>query len=229
MTTTLQNLIDDCEADLGDSSNTTFAAADVEQWCRDAIADISQHFPRVLVKDITTTLDDRQYDLSAGTLDILQVEYPQGEDPPEFLVATDLPITPNSGMKTATTTCSGTDDDTDVNEILITTKPPADETIRVTHTAEHDNTILTSASLTVLARHQHIMRNYVMWRAALQLKALEEADPTSNSSLLMSQLAINVDRARRSYVDALAKAVYSESKGGPVSWQNATNETTRIY
>lgn len=228
MTTTLQNLIDDCEADLGDSSNTTFAAADVEQWCRDAIADISQHFPRVLVKDITTTLDDRQYDLSAGTLDILQVEYPQGEDPPEFLLPRSI-YHPQFWNEDGYYDMLRHSDDTDVNEILITTKPPADETIRITHTAEHDNTILTSASLTVLARHQHIMRNYVMWRAALQLKALEEADPTSNSSLLMSQLAINVDRARRSYVDALAKAVYSESKGGPVSWQNATEETTRIY
>ena len=228
MATTLQNLIDDCEADLGDSSNTTFAAADVEQWCRDAIADISQHFPRVLIKDITTTLDDRQYDLSAGTLDILQVEYPQGEDPPEFLLPRST-YHPQFWNEDGYYDMLRHGDDTDVNEILITTKPPADETIRVTHTAEHDNTILTSASLTVLARHQHIMRNYVMWRAALQLKALEEADPTSNSSLLMSQLAINVDRARRSYVDALAKAVYSESKGGPVSWQNATNETTRIY
>jgi hypothetical protein len=69
----------------------------------------------------------------------------------------------------------------------------------------------------------------VLWRAALQLKAIEEASPTSNSSLLMSQYAINVDRSRRAYVDSLAKAVYAESKSGPVSWSGQTEETTRIY
>ncbi len=228
MATTLQNLIDDCEADLADSGNATWAAADIEQWCRDAIADISQHFPRTLIQDITTSLNDRQYDLPAGILDILNVEYPQGEDPPEHLL-------PRSIHHPQFWNVDGYyfhlrhGDDTDVDEFLMSTKPPASETIRITNTAIHDNTIITSANITVLPRHQHIMRNYVLWRAALQLTVIEEASPTSNSSLLMSQLAVNVDRARRAYVDALAKAVFAETQSGPVSWQNATEETTRIY
>ena len=81
MATTLQNIIDACEADLGDSGNATWSAADITQWCRDAIADYSVHFPRVLTDTITTSDDDRTYDLNADFLDPISVEYPTGEDP----------------------------------------------------------------------------------------------------------------------------------------------------
>ncbi len=68
-----------------------------------------------------------------------------------------------------------------------------------------------------------------MWQALHQLLVTEEASPTSNSSLLMSQHAVNVDRARRAYVDSLAKALYATSKSSLVSWLNQTDETERIY
>lgn len=226
--TTLQNLIDACEADLDDSGNSTWAAADVEQWCRDAIADYSLHFPRNLQDDITTVLNDRQYDLPADFRTPLSVEYPQGEDPPQYLQPRSQ-YHPSFWNEDGFFAIYTHLDDTDPDEILISTKPPADETIRVIYQSVHDNTILTSGAVTVPDEHHHILRNYVLWRAALQLKAAEEAAPTSNSSLLMSQYAINVDRARRAYVDALAKAVYAQSQGGPVSWSGQTEETTRIY
>ena len=226
--TLLSALINACEADLADSGNATWSAADVEQWCRDAIADYSLHFPRIKQQDITTSLNDRQYDLNADFRTVLEVEYPQGEDPPEFLK-------PRSQYHPSFWTEDGFysvyhhHDDADPDELLISTKPAASETIRVKYQTVHDNTILTSAAITVPDEHHHILRNYVLWRAALQLKATEEASPTSNSSLLMSQLAINVDRARRSYVDSLAKAVYADSKSAVVSWKDQSEETTRIY
>lgn len=226
--TTLQNLIDACEADLADSGNTTWASADIEQWCRDAIADYSLHFPRTLQMDITTAEDDRQYDLPAGFLAALSVEYPQGEDPPKFMKFRSQHH-PDFWSEDGYYDVYYHLDDADVDELLISTKPEADETIRVIYQGVHDNIILAAGTVTVPIHHQHILRNYVLWRAALQLKAIEEASPTSNSSLLMSQYAINVDRARRAYVDALAKAVYAQSQGGLVSWSGQAEETTRIY
>jgi len=226
--TTLSALVDQCEADLSDSANATWSAADITQWVRDAIADYSLHFPRILNSDITTSAGDRRYDLPAGFVDIISVEYPQGEEPPEYLKPRQE-LHPSFWSLDGYYTLIRRSADDDVDELLISDKPPASETIRVHYTAAHDNTIAAGENLTVPAKHHHILRKYVIWQALLQLQAAEEAGPTSNSSLLMSQHAINVDRARRAYVDVLAKAVFVETQGAAVSWAGQVEETTRIY
>ena len=231
MATTLQNLIDAIEADLADSANATWLAADIEQWIRDAIADYSHHFPRILNQAITTAADDRKYDLDANFLEVLTVEYPTGQDPPEYLARRPHDH-PNFWIQDGYFDIIERGDDTDVDEIWVSQKPAASETITVLYLARHTmNTtdLTTSDNVTVPEHHHHLLRKYARWQAAEQLKAAEEAAPTSNSSLLMSQLAINVDRARRAYVDALAKAVFSRSKSAAVSWSGSTPENTRIY
>ena len=231
MSTTLQNLIDAVEADLSDSGNATWAAADVERWCRDAIADYSQHFPRVLTETISASANDRTYDLPAGFMNVLTVEYPTGEDPPEYLARRPYDH-PSFWQVNGYFDIVRRRDDTDVNELWISEKPSAGESIDVIYQAIHliDSTNLTTSdNLTVPERHHYLLRKYATWQAAIQLKAVEEASPTSNSSLLMSQLAINVDRARRAYVDAIAKAIFSESESSAVSWADQVEETTRIY
>ena len=226
--TTLSTLINLCEADLADSGNATWAAADIQQWIVDAIADYSMHFKRELSQDLTTVLNDRMYDLPDVCLAIVSVEYPQGEDPPKYLQ-------PRSHTHGDFWNVEGFYDyivngnDTDADEIWISEKPAADETIRVRYQAHHDLPTAGGDNLTVPDEHQHILRNYVLWRAVIQFKAIEEASPTSNSSLIMSQLSVNVDRMRRAYVDSLAKALYAVSRSKPVSWRDYTNESSRIY
>lgn len=226
--TTLATLVNLCEADLSDSGNATWAAADIQQWIVDAIADYTQHFRRELSQDLTTILNDRTYDLPDVCLDIVSVEYPLGEDPPTYLQ-------PRSHTHKDFWIEEGYYDyiingnDTDQDEIWISEKPSASETIRVRYLAHHDLPDLTTDNLTVPDEHQYVLRNYVLWRAAIQLKVVEEASPTSNSSLIMSQLAVNVDRMRRAYVDSLAKALYSLSRSRTVGWQGSTIESSRIY
>ncbi|MGD2077625.1 MAG: hypothetical protein PVH18_04550 [Chloroflexota bacterium] len=228
MSVTLQNLIDDCEADLGDSGNAVWAAADVEQWCRDAIADYSQHFQVTEVSTINCTDGDRQYDLPVRFVDALEVEYPEGEDPPQFLQR--RPHThPEFWHDEGYYDILYNNSDSDADELLISSKPATGEDIKLHWTGTYDNSMLTSAAIHVPVEHHHILRGYVIWRATLQLKAVEEASPTSNSSLLMSQLAINVDRARRAYVDSLAKALYATAKSAVVSWKDQDQATGRIY
>jgi hypothetical protein len=226
--TTLATLINLCEADLADSGNATWAAADIQQWIVDAIADYSIHFKRELSQDLTTLLNDRMYDLPDVCFGIVSVEYPQGEDPPEYLH-------PRSHTHPDFWITEGYYDyiingnDTDQDELWISDKPAASETIRVRYLAHHDLPTETTDNLTVPDEHQFLLRNYVLWRAAIQLKVVEEASPTSNSSLIMSQLAINVDRMRRAYVDSLAKALYAVSRSRPVSWHGHDSESSRIY
>ena len=228
MTTTLQNLIDAVEADLADSGNATWTAADVERWIRDAIADYSLHFPRILTQTISCSADDRTYDLASGFLQVLTVEYPTGEDPPEYLRRRNY-THPDFWSDVGYYDVVHREDATDTAELWISEKPSTGEDIIVFYAAPHDNTIAVGGTLTVPGDHESILRKYVIWQATVQLAKTEEATPTSNSSLLMSQLAINSDRARRSYIDALAKAIYSDSKSSSVSWANATSESERIY
>lgn len=226
--TTLTALIDACEADLSDSGNATFTAADIEQWCRDAIADYSQHYPRKLTDTIVTTLDDRTEDLPADMKHVITVEYPGGEDPKKFLQPRPYSH-PNFWNEEGYYDVLYREDATDVAELWISTSPAAAESIIVQYAAVHDNTIAIGETLTVPTEHDYILRKYVVWQATVQLAKAEEANPTSNSSLLMSQLAINSDRARRSYIDSLAKAIYASSKSSPVSWASQSAEAKRIY
>lgn len=226
--TILQNLIDDCEADLADTSNATWLAADIEQWCRDAIADYSQHFHSSEASTISCSTNDRQYDLSARLVNVTKVEYPTGEDPPEFLKRRPQNH-PDFWREDGYYDVLYHNSDSTADELLISTKPSTGQSIEVTWIGTYDNTMVTSSAITVPIEHHHILRSYVMWRALLQLKATEEASPTSNSSLIMSQLAINVDRARRAYTDSLAKALFAVSKSAVVSWADQDDAAERIY
>ena len=80
--TTLQFLIKSCESHLGDDDNATWSTSDIEQWCRDSISDCSLHFPRVLDQSINCAVT-YEYNLQAGFLDVISVEYPDGSDPPD--------------------------------------------------------------------------------------------------------------------------------------------------
>jgi len=228
MSTTLTQLIDKCEADLADSGNATWAAADIEQWLRDAIADYSAHFPRIVTTEIELATDDQTYDLESDFIEVISVEYPNNNDPKTYLQR--RPYThPDFWSEAGYFDIVFRDDDTDVNEIWISTKPTTGENMNVTCQAHHNISSVVGTATTVADEHHHILRKYVMWQALHQLKAVEEASPTSNSSLLMSQYAINVDRARRAYIDSLAKALYAASKSAIISWNAQQDGTRRIY
>ncbi len=228
--TTLQQLVDQCEIDLKDAANATWAAADIERWLRDGIAAYSLYFPRVLSQGITTAAGDHKYDLAAGFLEALSVEYPTGEDPPEYLERRPY-LHPDFWEEDGFYDVVHHDDAVTENEIWISESPSASQTITVLYKGTHDNTISLSNDLTVPLEHEHILRMYVRWQAIRQRQAVQEANPTSNSSLLMSQLAANARLAERGYVDALARALNAAGGGrsGPVSWANQGEETTRIY
>ena len=201
--TTLQTLINNCEAHLGDNANAIWTTTDIKQWCRDAIADYSYHFPRT-VSQTHTAAASYEYDLDNGFIDIISVEYPSGLTIPAFLQRKDRlsdDFYGRSGFYDVIKKGSS------AANLLVTSQNigVSGESIITLSLSTHDNTIALLGTLTIPIDHLHIIRNYVLWQAAVQLMLIEEANPTSNSSLLMSQYAINVDRSRRAYVDSLAK------------------------
>ena len=226
--TTLQQLIDRCEAQLADSGNATFSAADIEQWVRDAIQDYSQHFPRQSTETLNMSTGTCEYSLDITTQFVLYVEYPDGKDPRQYLRRRNV-LQPNFWTVEGNYHVEYPNDPAAAPTLTVSSQVATGEDAIVTYLHPHEDPATTATTITVPVQHEHLLVHYVLWRAVLQLKAAEEAAPTSNSSLLMSQLAINVDRARRAYVDALAKAVYTVSHGGPVSWAGQDQAASRIY
>jgi hypothetical protein len=228
--TTMQELIDTIEASLADQSNTTWAVDDIEQWTRDAIRDYGMHFPLRKIQTLSTSLNDNTYDLAADFIDIVYVEYPTGQDPRELLKR--RPIShPQFWTQEGYYDIVPNQDDTNVNELWISTDPAASEGIDVYYDAQHSAAIAlpSTTAITIPDRHLHIVRQYVIWQAILQRANTEHASPTSNSSLLMSQLMTDSERARRGYVDLLAKALFALQRSAAVSWKNQIDATTRIY
>lgn len=227
--TTLTALINLVEADLSDSGNTTWSAADIEQWLRDAIADYSLHFPRKLNQAITTSAGDKTYDLTNGFQAPYSVEYPTGESPPQYL--TRRPYThPNFWSEDGYYDIIHRLDDTDQDEIWISNSPTDSQTITVIYLGRHDQTVAVGTNISVPARHHHILRAYARWKATQQRVAAEEASPTSSSSLLMSQLKENTRRWKLEYLNELAKAIQAaQGHSQIVSWADRTQESIRIY
>ncbi|GAH04377.1 unnamed protein product, partial [marine sediment metagenome] len=80
-----------CRRRLGDlTSPYTWSDDQVNQWINDAIAAYSIHFPRHRSTTIACSDDDRSYQMPAGTISIISVEYPDGNDPPTYLYQREL-------------------------------------------------------------------------------------------------------------------------------------------
>lgn len=215
---TLQNLVDRAQNVLADSTASVWSEAALKEWLNDAIRDYSIHFKRQRTATITTVADDRAYDLPSDFVAVLSVEYPTGESVPEYLVK--RPFThgdfwDNPGYFDIV----ARGDDQNDSELWISEKPANGETITVEYEAWHDWELTASSYVTVPAVHHHVLIAYVVWQSSLNLQMAEQQNPTSNSSLLMSQHAQNANMLRRQYLEALAKAGKAQSgQGGVVSW-----------
>ena len=231
--TTLANLADRAQNAISDASGTTWSQAVVEEWCVEGIRDYNQHFPRTVKTTIATSADDRDYDLPADFRAMLSVEYPAGEDPPRYLAR-------RSRLGGAFWNRSGyydviTREDTGEGppaggwaELFIGEKPADSETITIEYLADHDLSLSSGDTITIPERHEHIVVDFVVWRAWLELLGAEQQNPTSNSSLMMSQLASNTDRAKRAYVESLARALRArEGRSARVTW--LLDKWDRIY
>lgn len=218
--TTLTELTTRALNAMGDGDGGTWSSAQVEEWLREAIADYGQYFPRQLDAALTTSAGEHCYALPAGLQAILLVEYPSGEQPPQYL--TQRPRTRRdfwnrSGYydwRPADGSASGA-----MPELVLSEAPLAGETITVTYLGPHDTALASGGTVTAPAGHLPILILYAIMMAWQERLAQEQQAPTSNSTLLLSQYASNADRARRNYVQALSRArIAAAGRSGAVRW-----------
>ena len=202
-------------------SDSTWDNAFIGYWINMAITDYSKHFPLLKVQTINCADDDKDYDLATDLISVVSVEYPAGEDPKVFLSR--LPVThPDFREGDSWYDIIEHGDDTDPNELLISAAPSTGEDIYVTYHGHHAlmaNPASPSGNCTVPVYHHNLLTLYVHWQNALALTNNEQQSPTSNSSLLMAQLAQNARRCENAYHVALQQAIYADQgKSRAVLW-----------
>ena len=191
----MSDLIDEVQNDLNDAGAAVWSETLLLQWLNDAIRDYSLEFPRRRTGTITAVASTHKYNLPADHLETISVEYPTAEDPPAYLILkayTDDGFWNNDDYFDVVL---NHDQETD-DELWISDSPAGGETITVEYTAYHPHNLTSGEYTTVPSEHHHILRTYVLARATEWLQMAEQANPTSNSSLLMSMLAQNAEALR---------------------------------
>jgi hypothetical protein len=227
--TTLAQLADRCQLALADSGAVVWDQTTVESWVKEGLRDYNIHLPRRRLASINVSAGTRKYDLPDDFRELLSVEYPSGEDPPVYLERRSHRDDNFWGL-TGYYDVIYLEDATDQSQIWISETPGSATgvSMSIIYQANHDLEPQSATTLTIPVTHEPIVIEFVIWRAWIELLAAEQQSPTSNSSLLMSQYASNADRQKRSYVQALARALRGrEGKSARVQW--SFDKWDRVY
>lgn len=203
--TTLAQIADRAQEILDDTAAATWSQAEIENWCLDAIRDYSKYFPRIQENTVTIVAGTQKYDLDGLFKAMVQVEYPDAEDPPEYLTRKDH-TEPGFWDYEGFYDIVDWGDETNPPEIWISENPSAGGTLRYWMQTEHDYKMGSTGSITVPVRHEPILIQYVIWQAWKELTSTEMQAPTSNSSLLMGQLQQNESGAASKYYRMINQA-----------------------
>lgn len=213
--TTLLQLADRCQLALNDSSVGTWPQATVEAWCVDAIRDYSQYFPRVRTSTTTiATVSSTPHEFSLPTdfMAMILVEFPDGEDPPEYLEHRSrtrddfwdyegyYDIEPSGDAATA-------------GKLFLSEAPEAGEAYTLSWLAPHDTDLDSGDTITVREDHESILILYVLWQACRERMATQEQDPDTTIHILQ-QLVKAAEQAEAEYRRALERAQDHIAPGG---------------
>lgn len=222
-TVTAGALLAECRAALDDAGQSpAWSDAELLLFLNEAIREYSQHLPRVAETRLAAVAGARRYALPADARAVLSVEYPEGREPAVYLTRLAYK------SRRFATSPAGYDflprhDLTAAPALLLSFDPaagqtPAGEILLVRHTRPHAAVAAAGDSLTVPAEHHHVLLGYVLFAAARQLQAAEQANPTGGS-LLMAQLAANARRHELSYLNALNRILTQrQGESSVVAW-----------
>lgn len=227
--TTVTVIADLAQLALSDSGASTWPQDTVEAWVIEAIRDYGSHFHQTKTQTITCVADQHNYDLEDDVREILLVEYPVGEDPPEFLR--------RLSRKDPTFWTSDSDYDHEpsdagsaaVGELWISADPVATETIKVTFRAEYYDPTASPADTAVYVPDFHIpiLVLFVQWKAAVERLNFELQGP-DYSNIAIGHIRGAVEMARDDYDGAIKGAKRATSRSRATDpWQ--ADDYDRIY
>ena len=194
------------------TDTTQWPDATINVWIADAIRDYSHFFPYVVEKTYTFTCAARSFTistLSPPPLEVLRVEYPDGEEPPRYL--SPLSMTSSKFWDGPYYEVRGVPP----NELYLGELAAIDDVVVVRYNAIHTIPAGDASVLTLPDRHLEVLRLFCIWKAAEEIAMSEEIDPDTQE-FLVSQMGLNVIRCERVYRNKMQeyqRASLSERSG----------------
>lgn len=206
-------------AALDDAAGATWSDAELLGFLNEAVGEYSQHLPRVGEVTLAAVAGARRFALPWDVAAVLSVECPAGQEPPVYL---------SRRRRQSPAFYAGRHYDallprdlTGPPALLLSFAPEAGAALAVRFLRPHDSELAAASYLTVPAEHHHVLLQYVLFAAARQLQAREQAAPTNSSNLLMGQLASNARRLELAYLNALNRILYQRlGEGEMVGWSD---------
>ena len=202
-----------------------FTDEQINQWINDAIEEYSRYFPRVKTAALATTANDRQYDLPADYRGIVSVEYPTGDDPPTYLERRDYRH-PDFWIEDGFYDVVHRSDAGNADEIWISQKPAAAQTITIEYLGDHDLVDDDTDVISIFDLHLEVIVLHARWSALQALASGEAANPDPNN-VLLDRYEANVSRAERSYYRKIEELRRVEAESGMNAWP--MDKWDRVY
>jgi len=219
MAKTLTTLLQECRNMLGDTVATyTFADSQLTDFINQAIRDLSQHFPRQLFYELSTSADDHFYDLEITHTAILSCEYPADETPPRYLKRRAY-THKNFWLTDGYYDMIKPSDSTSINppQLIVSDTPAEGETISLWLNADHEELTAGADECTLQDRYLHLIGLFVRWKCWQELSTTEGMDPSPLTTLAFT-VEINSKRAEEAYRTALKAAQVAQQDSGVVAW-----------
>lgn len=205
------------------ASATAFPDATLNAWIGDAIRFYALEFPRTLRYTLTLTTGTQSYALPAGCLGVDLVEYPAGEDPPEYLCLTSEDD-PDFGLGDDVYALRGPADsvsattDTANSYIVFGETVTTGETAVISYRGHHRVPTSDSEVTSVPEAHTEALIAFVEFRAQWKLEA-DEAVDLSDVSIILSQLGQEARLAWRRYKEIVDRLqMLTPTPIGIVTW-----------
>ncbi|MEW5870730.1 MAG: hypothetical protein AB1894_15765 [Chloroflexota bacterium] len=220
--TTLTQLIAIVRAALGDDNELApmFPDDQITTWINHALGEISQMFPDHSVMEWTTVAGQRRYEIEQFFFAMLSVEYPYAADadPPQYLKRrsyTHRKFWLEPGYYDIIQ--RSWTDETYVNELLISSTPLDDETIRAEITLPH-NALADGGDVSTLPDvYNNLICLYCHWNAWKD--TITYIGRHENPGLVDVSREVNATRAEKQFRNAMEEARKAQTESRSVQWQ----------
>jgi hypothetical protein len=225
-------LADRAQNAMNDAAAGTWSQTVVEEWICEAIRDYNLYFRRTAtsISSIATSADT----LSLPRLcrEVLHVEYPANEDPPQYLTrksryAADF-YDADDNFDFEPVGEYGQTLDGGVDPYLVFSQAPTvGEQISIFYVALHDAELDSSDLVTIPDEHHHLLILFVVWKAHSE-RVLTEAQDPDTTIRMINQMKQAAQMAEQDYRRAIKQAQQTAAQGGWTRpWQADTHD--RIY
>ena len=207
-----------CRRLLGDPGGQYFRDVDLNQWIADAIGEYNQHFSQELSDSIALVTNTHIYSLIvyvATIKDVVRVEYPEGEDPPEYMVRRAYDD-PRGFWDGGYYDLRGMGAGAQPAELILGPSPSTGETMRLWYLADYAYPDSDGEQLQAPDRDLNLLAAFVRWRAIVSLESREMASPNLSTNVL-GTLGTNSHLARKQF-DAMLKSRKVRNPGTVISW-----------